>query len=68
MSGATVPLFPLYTVMAWKATATLALLYYLHIVSLQDLSVCYGVRHPSAIVFYLAPHLTLRVSTTLIRH
>lgn len=63
-------MFPLYTVMAWKATATLAFLYNLHIICLQDLSsVCYGVRHPLAFVFYLAPHLTLRVRTTLIeRH
>jgi hypothetical protein len=68
MRGATIPLFPLHTVMACKVTATLAFLYYGHI-SLQDLSVCYGVPYPSAFVFYLAPHLTLLVSTTLIeRH
>lgn len=66
MRGATIPLFPLYTVMVWKATVTLAFLYYLHI-SLHDLSsACYGVCNPSAFVFYLAPDLTLRVSTTLI--
>ena len=70
MRGATIPLFPLYIVMAWNAIATPAFLYDLRIMYLQDVSsIYYGVRHPSAFVVHFAPHLTQRVNTTLIeRH